>query len=377
MPLCQQLCRNGQYGVNCNKTCGQCANNDACNKTNGHCPGSCQGAFKPPLCNSVCEDGFYGKDCGTCGQCGGDEVCDTDTGHCTACQSGWSPPLCQQECESGRYGADCNATCGHCSNGCRPDTGMCDDGCHNGFDGDMCDRCLTSLWGAECTLPCGHCAGDGSCDKTTGHCLDGHCVPGWNGTRCLQAIPQDNDNTGKDSSYTTLIGTIAGVGVFLGVAIIILAVVIVWLRKSRAARSQRNNSSPKDSRPGFTETRIDEPPPALPLRPSAPKESTHVAEQGTETLSDPYDRLDNYELREDDIRPYEDLTHPSKDYYNTKPMGTEERKQVTTEYQNTTEGYSYEEIAVSKASGNESQKDTERHRKKRIPGKEKHIYTNA
>ncbi|XP_070193934.1 scavenger receptor class F member 1-like [Littorina saxatilis] len=52
MPLCQQLCRNGQYGVNCNKTCGQCANNDACNKTNGHCPGSCQGAFKPPLCNS-------------------------------------------------------------------------------------------------------------------------------------------------------------------------------------------------------------------------------------------------------------------------------------------------------------------------------------
>ncbi|KAK7089830.1 hypothetical protein V1264_024400 [Littorina saxatilis] len=244
MPLCQQVCRNGQYGVNCNKTCGQCANNDACNKTNGHCPGSCQGAFKPPLCDSVCDVGTYGKDCNrTCGQCGGDEVCDKDTGHCTACQSGWSPPLCQQECEAGRYGKDCNATCGHCKQNstCCPDTGVCPHGCEEGFAENLCDKCHTSLWGANCSLHCGHCGNDGSCDMDTGLCLARQCSPGWNGTHCLQALPQSS------APSSPAVGVAVGVVVSLLLAAAVIGAVVFFRRRGGFKReSTRENNETED-----------------------------------------------------------------------------------------------------------------------------------
>ena len=46
------VCTDGTYGMDCNKTCGHCANNATCNKTSGHCPASCEASFQPPLCNS-------------------------------------------------------------------------------------------------------------------------------------------------------------------------------------------------------------------------------------------------------------------------------------------------------------------------------------
>ncbi|XP_070182464.1 multiple epidermal growth factor-like domains protein 11 [Littorina saxatilis] len=374
-------CDDQHYNGNndCQNTCGQCKNGAACDKNTGQCLSGCQPGWKHLMCQDHCANGYYNRssDCSSqCGNCTGGMPCDKDTGYCWSCKPGWKPGLCQEECSDGLYGQDCGRQCGHCSESpkCNKVTGNCTS-CQPGFQMPLCQQlCRNGQYGVNCNKTCGQCANNDACNKTNGHC-PGSCQGAFKPPLC-DSVPQGSDNIGKDSSITTLIGTIAGVGVILAVAIIILAVVI-WLRKSRSARSDRDNSAPKDIHPTFKETSIDVPSPALPPRPSAPMESTHVAEQGTETLSDPYDRLDNYEIREDDIRPYDDLTHPSQDYYNTKPMGTEERKQVTTEYQNTTEGSSYEEITVSKSSGKKSQEDIERHRKKKISGKEKHIYTNA
>ena len=45
------------------------------------------------------------------------------------------------ECRQNRYGNDCNATCGHCLHSkCNHVNGNCDNGCENGYEGNLCKK---------------------------------------------------------------------------------------------------------------------------------------------------------------------------------------------------------------------------------------------
>lgn len=132
MPLCTD-CIDGHWGDNCQLKCGHCDMGGPCKKHSGQCWG-------------LCTAGSWGKACDkTCpGHCGGDGACDRDSGHCLHfCQPGWlDNPQCLTPCDAGHYGFKCTKACGHCKDGkpCSPDTGFCEDGCDEGFEGHLCQK---------------------------------------------------------------------------------------------------------------------------------------------------------------------------------------------------------------------------------------------
>ena len=44
-------CKDGYFGGNCSKKCGQCDDNIPCDKAFGYCLRGCKQNFQPPLCN--------------------------------------------------------------------------------------------------------------------------------------------------------------------------------------------------------------------------------------------------------------------------------------------------------------------------------------
>ena len=46
-------CQPGQYGKNCNETCGHCLDGqDNCSTTNGHCLNGCTAGWKDDICKT-------------------------------------------------------------------------------------------------------------------------------------------------------------------------------------------------------------------------------------------------------------------------------------------------------------------------------------
>ena len=46
-------CQSGQYGRNCNETCGHClGGQDKCSTTNGHCPNGCAAGWEGDVCKT-------------------------------------------------------------------------------------------------------------------------------------------------------------------------------------------------------------------------------------------------------------------------------------------------------------------------------------
>lgn len=50
-------CSAGNYGVNCNSTCGQCSNGKLCHHITGKCEKGCLPGYKEPTCEmgTVCK----------------------------------------------------------------------------------------------------------------------------------------------------------------------------------------------------------------------------------------------------------------------------------------------------------------------------------
>lgn len=46
----QTVCKDGFYGVNCSKKCGQCDDNYICDKGTGYCLMGCKTNLQPPFC---------------------------------------------------------------------------------------------------------------------------------------------------------------------------------------------------------------------------------------------------------------------------------------------------------------------------------------
>lgn len=80
-------CREGWYGVDCNKTCPlHCKGSTSCNHTNG-------------LCDNGCTNGWYGSKCSQqcSGHCINETFCNQVTGHCdNGCDAGWKGHFCER-----------------------------------------------------------------------------------------------------------------------------------------------------------------------------------------------------------------------------------------------------------------------------------------
>ncbi|KAK3758668.1 hypothetical protein RRG08_016637 [Elysia crispata] len=89
----------------------------------------------------ACPKGFYGNECkDKCANCVGNSSCNAETGICAqGCADGWDGELCDRRCEADRYGANCRHICGFCQRGtCDHVTGECYGGCAKGYYGPSC-----------------------------------------------------------------------------------------------------------------------------------------------------------------------------------------------------------------------------------------------
>ncbi|XP_041357567.1 cell death abnormality protein 1-like [Gigantopelta aegis] len=72
-------------------------NNSPCDSRTGECVGGCKPGWINTTCTQQCNDGKYGMNCNaTCGECA-NEICDRVTGNCTdGCSDGFEGHLCKE-----------------------------------------------------------------------------------------------------------------------------------------------------------------------------------------------------------------------------------------------------------------------------------------
>lgn len=196
------FCEPGFYGDSCENVCSEnCLfGSHRCSKE-GHCLYGCKPNFQGYKCQTphcdilncqlcrtasygyhychVCSDGMYwepgNNKCINCtGKCaGGSHTCNTTLGTCPeGCQTGWFGSKCNQQCtiphclkcQERNYRS---AICANCEEGWYKKDGHC----------KACsDNCI---------------GGINSCDKETGHCMDG-CTLGWYGRDCSKNCTIEN-----------------------------------------------------------------------------------------------------------------------------------------------------------------------------------------
>ncbi|XP_059477251.1 uncharacterized protein LOC132197748 [Neocloeon triangulifer] len=195
-PLCEQECRNGKYGQNCNFQLKQnvCAGQDPYgdySKSNGDCKSCKFKGKKPSKCEHDCDEGYFGEDCKQklSEKCSGNYH--RDTGNCkkSCAKSGLKFPECEKPCDQGRYGLNCSGVMktGKCA-GPMPfgaynkETGNCTQGCAKpGFYPPACvSHCINGSFGLNCSKKLGErkCVGNfkfGNYNPYTGVC-NGDCL---------------------------------------------------------------------------------------------------------------------------------------------------------------------------------------------------------
>ncbi|XP_062610117.1 scavenger receptor class F member 2-like [Saccostrea cucullata] len=132
--------------------------------------------------------------------------CNRLNGNCeNGCHPGWQGQLCLEECLNNFYGEGCNVSCGHCLNGkqCHHINGSCQSKCEPGYSGDKCDEvCMLGYFGTNCEQECSlYCKKSRDCHHASGICRGG-CKKGWHGKDCMQDM-EDDQIKSKVENLTT------------------------------------------------------------------------------------------------------------------------------------------------------------------------------
>ncbi|CAL1534168.1 unnamed protein product [Lymnaea stagnalis] len=217
-------CNRHRWGPKCDKFCGQNCYMALCNLESGICDQGCNAFSNPPDCTIECLPGKWGKDCKyPCTVHCSDESCDRISGDChTGCNGYDDFPYCITKCLPGKWGVNCTNDCSHCSdNVCDNMNGKCTPAVQA--------NCTKGFYGANCTLLCSlHCK-DRICDRFNGSCA--HCVPGYNGTLCDNAILEEEGYTLLDKILFLFLG--------LALGCMLLALILIVLCLCRKTRRKR------------------------------------------------------------------------------------------------------------------------------------------
>ncbi|XP_053400634.1 multiple epidermal growth factor-like domains protein 10 [Mercenaria mercenaria] len=92
--------------------------------------------------------------------------------------------LLEGDCDDGQFGRLCDKSCNCLGEICNKETGVCPSGkCLPGYWGSTCsEECADGQFGIGCNATCGHCLNGKTCDKVNGSCLS--CNPGYQGQTC-------------------------------------------------------------------------------------------------------------------------------------------------------------------------------------------------
>ncbi|XP_055885067.1 uncharacterized protein LOC106062654 [Biomphalaria glabrata] len=124
-----------------------------------------------------CFEGTWGVQCQYPCNKSCSDMCRFDDGLCNDGCFGYSdPPRCSKACESGTWGLNCAKKCSSkCFySSCDRITGACDIGCHGYSNPPDCTlACGHGTWGINCTKTCSNYCFNSSCDRITGVCDKG------------------------------------------------------------------------------------------------------------------------------------------------------------------------------------------------------------
>ncbi|XP_046560667.1 scavenger receptor class F member 1-like [Haliotis rubra] len=238
-----------QTRANCHDTaCTCCVSNYRGTNCQVPCP-NCRTRYVSGVCNNYCETGFHGDTCeNICPQnCAlgnaGKPLCKQATGECSNnCKIGFFGTMCNKPCPSGckndfclpergscdecndkRYGEKCEKDCHTCKDSCYKN-GTCVGGCKDGYYGKLCNL--------RCGTP--------DCSKGSMCQLYKVDQPNICFTPCRyvpesQNVTEDCVAVQQPVQHSSNAGTIAGIGVGIGIPVIAgivgIAVLICFLRR--------------------------------------------------------------------------------------------------------------------------------------------------
>ncbi|BFZ21520.1 hypothetical protein BsWGS_24559 [Bradybaena similaris] len=166
-----------------------------------------------------CPPGLYGPKCSlpcskSCAQHEDEPIryCDAETGVCLeGCEDGFVGANCSTGCNGSSYGPGCSLRCSplcirlsdDAANICDNVVGSCLYGCQMGFIGTKCtETCDPGTYGYDCARKCSTTCHPPenpamtSCNFTDGDCLYG-CLPGFKGAACTYKDATNVEPEGK------------------------------------------------------------------------------------------------------------------------------------------------------------------------------------
>ncbi|XP_052763633.1 receptor-type tyrosine-protein phosphatase mu-like isoform X2 [Mya arenaria] len=237
-------CTEGRFGNICQHQCtGDCVNGN-CDSSKATC--QCNANYEGKKCDQ-CIARYSNNGCKQrCSEGCVNNECDSYSGICSqGCINGYWNPTCDKRCNAECL--SCNQADGSCSQ-CINTTKYghnCTQDCSNTCKKSICDitgkctnGCITNTFGKQCENTCDeHCIkrdNNTLCSEKTGMCLYG-CETGYKGTFC----PQEEE---KQTSSTILGGAVGG-------GVVALAVIVVFgLFLLRRRRTNSNNTNTTHNR---------------------------------------------------------------------------------------------------------------------------------
>ncbi|XP_052761525.1 receptor-type tyrosine-protein phosphatase alpha-like isoform X2 [Mya arenaria] len=225
---------------------------------------SCSKALGTVNCK-VCKQGYYPQINGQCELCNAHcfkKECDSASGVCLqGCINGYWKPTCDRKCDSeclscsqadgsctrckntSKYGPNCRS---ECSNTCK--NSKCDN------NGNCMNGCIQNAFGKQCENKC-----DGSClpkdngticSEKTGMCLYG-CQTGYKGRVCPQVIETEAET--QTSSRAVFVGGFGGGAAALA-AILVVGLILLRRRKVNLRNQRQTPETEPENLSALNET---------------------------------------------------------------------------------------------------------------------------